>query len=55
VIVHGYRNTASIKYEAWLAICEDVSSFLMVENHLKNWKKTIITDRTQAMQGKTVM
>lgn len=48
------RNAASRHSEAWLVLGEDVSSFLMVENHLKHWKMITVTDGNQAMQRKAV-
>lgn len=50
----GIRSTVSIKYEAQLVICKDVSSFVVVENHLKTWEKTMVRNRGQAMQRKAV-
>lgn len=47
-------RTASIKYEAQLVICKDISSFFVVDNHLNNWEKTMVTDRAQGMQRKAV-
>lgn len=50
----GIRRTVSIKYEAQLVICKGISSFFVVDNHLKIWEKTMVTDRAQGMQRKAV-
>lgn len=52
--VHEYQEHSSIKYEVQLVICKDVSSFLVGENHLQNQKMTMVPDRAQAMQRKSV-
>lgn len=54
--VHRYREH-SRKYGAWRVLGKDVSSFLVVENHLKkkkNLKEDHVTDGNQAMQRKAV-
>lgn len=39
-----------MKYEAQIVIFQNGSSFLIGENHLDNYKTTIVPDRAQAMQ-----
>jgi len=49
----GIRRTVTIKYEAQLVICKGISSFFVVDNHLKNWEKDH-GHRAQGMQRKAV-
>lgn len=35
----GIRRTVSTKYDAQLSSCNSISSFLVVDNHFKNWEK----------------
>lgn len=46
----NYQEHSSIKYEAQIVIFQNGSSFLIGENHLDNYKTTIVPDRAQAMQ-----